>query len=501
MENENLRIIYLEAENVKRLKAVRIKPDKTLVRIEGRNGAGKSTVLDIISMCLGGEKWVADVPLRTGESKGKCFVVLGTDDRPVLKAQRRFTAKGGNVLEVFDAGGNKLASPQAVLNELYDSDLVFEPLEFVRMPPKDQAALLRKLAGLDFTALDQEREQLYAERTRVNRDAKAAAASVGVKPEVGVNEPPIDIRGLADKQQDAISHNRKVDDADAAVERATEELQRQQAAIKEFAKQYSTIVASERVVQATLTAAVGRRDTEGLRDTIAQTEERLKALVQEQQEAIAHNRDVDNLEAAVARASKDVQQASDEGVELEHKLNNATTIEHKAQKNRSSVERQDVADLGAEILNAEQHNASVKARADWEDRSKQAKAKAVEGEALSDRIDAIDNKKDAALVAAKFPLDGLSVDATGPTLNGVPFSQASSSEQLRTSVAIGLSQKTRARIMLCRDGSLLDTASLEDLQRIAEEFDAQVFVERVADEASPAAVFIDDGEVVSGGAP
>ena len=149
MANENLRIIDLQAENVMRLKAVRIKPDRTLVRIEGKNAAGKSAVLNIVSMCLGGEKWVPEMPLRDGESKGSCFIVLGTEDKPVIKAQRRFNANGLNVLEVFDASGNKLPSPQAVLKTLYDSDLVFDPLEFFRMAPKDQAILLRKLAGLD----------------------------------------------------------------------------------------------------------------------------------------------------------------------------------------------------------------------------------------------------------------------------------------------------------------------------------------------------------------
>ena len=48
-QETSLRIISLEAENVKRLKAVRIRPDKTVVMIEGKNEAGKSSVLDAIA--------------------------------------------------------------------------------------------------------------------------------------------------------------------------------------------------------------------------------------------------------------------------------------------------------------------------------------------------------------------------------------------------------------------------------------------------------------------
>lgn len=414
MAHENLRIIYLQAENVKRLKAVRIRPDKTLVRIEGRNGAGKSTVLDVISMCLGGEKWVADVPLRKGEAKGKCFIVLGTEDKPVLKAQRRFTAKGGNILEVFDADGNKLSSPQAVLSKLYDSDLVFDPLEFMGMTPKEQATVLRKLAGLDFEALDKERADLYEERTRVNREAKQAESFAGTPPAKPENMTPLDVRALADAQQ----------------------------------------------------------------------------------KGIAHNRDVNDARGTVTRASDVLAQLYKDKAELQIKIERAATMELEAGTKYEALELQDVDSLGEQIAGAEEHNKAVTAYADWELRSNRAIAKANEAEALTARIVDIDDDKSRKLVEAKFPLAGLSVDANGPTFDRLPFSQAASSEQLRTSMAIGASKSSRARIMLCHHGSLLDNAALGDMERFAEEHDLQVFLERVADEASPAAVFIEDGEVI-----
>lgn len=41
-----MKIIRLDAANVKRLKAVEITPDGTLQVVTGANGAGKSSVLD-----------------------------------------------------------------------------------------------------------------------------------------------------------------------------------------------------------------------------------------------------------------------------------------------------------------------------------------------------------------------------------------------------------------------------------------------------------------------
>lgn len=49
-----MKIVQLTAENVKRLTAVSIAPDGNLVQITGRNGQGKTSVLDAIWWALAG---------------------------------------------------------------------------------------------------------------------------------------------------------------------------------------------------------------------------------------------------------------------------------------------------------------------------------------------------------------------------------------------------------------------------------------------------------------
>ena len=49
-----MNIVKLRAENIKRIVAVEIEPDGALVQITGRNGAGKSSVLDAIWWALAG---------------------------------------------------------------------------------------------------------------------------------------------------------------------------------------------------------------------------------------------------------------------------------------------------------------------------------------------------------------------------------------------------------------------------------------------------------------
>jgi hypothetical protein len=96
---------------------------------------------------------------------------------------------------------------------------------------------------------------------------------------------------------------------------------------------------------------------------------------------------------------------------------------------------------------------------------------------------------------------GLSVADDGtPTINGLPLAQASSSEQLRTSVALGAALSPKLRVMLVRNGNLLDEAHLAALGEMAAGMGVQLWVEWVTSGAAgPANVLIEDGHVAEAG--
>lgn len=62
-----MKINALELENVKRIKAVRLEPSPNgLTIIGGKNGQGKTSVLDAIAWGLGGDRYKPSVPAREG---------------------------------------------------------------------------------------------------------------------------------------------------------------------------------------------------------------------------------------------------------------------------------------------------------------------------------------------------------------------------------------------------------------------------------------------------
>ena len=84
-----MKIIKLEAENIKRLVAVEITPDGHMVQISGRNGAGKTSVLDAIWWALAGADAIQAKPIREGETTAHITLDLGE-----IVVERSFTSKG-----------------------------------------------------------------------------------------------------------------------------------------------------------------------------------------------------------------------------------------------------------------------------------------------------------------------------------------------------------------------------------------------------------------------
>jgi len=66
------KIQEIEIRNIKGVKQIKIVPNPTIVKPAGKNGAGKSTVLDCIRWAFGGKKAIKDAkPIRHGEDKAE----------------------------------------------------------------------------------------------------------------------------------------------------------------------------------------------------------------------------------------------------------------------------------------------------------------------------------------------------------------------------------------------------------------------------------------------
>ncbi len=149
-----------------------------------------------------------------------------------------------------------------------------------------------------------------------------------------------------------------------------------------------------------------------------------------------------------------------------------------------------------QLAEVEAVNGHIRDASAWYRAKATADAADADWKALSEEIEAIDARKTDGLAAATFPVPGLGFGDGGVTYNDLPFRQASGAEQLRVSLAMAMALNPKLRVVLIRDGSLLDSENMAMLETMATDGDFQVWVERVED-ARETAVVIEDGKVAS----
>lgn len=406
-----MRIIELKAENVKRLKAVTIKPDGDMVIIGGNNGEGKTSTLDAIMYALGGKSAIPAEPVRHGEKKAKVTLDLGD-----YTVTRTMTATGGGTLTVKSKDGGKHG--QTKLNEFLGA-ISLDPLAFTRMSAKEQAESLKELLGVDTSDIEQERKALYEERTLIGRDLKNAKGQLAGLP-----------------------HH---DDVPESVSMAE--------------------------------------------------------LLEELERVRAHNKSVDELKDAVPYWHQKIEQSRDEVNRLQAALDEARHVMAEQKKRLAEIEeeaeaaeREDEAPIRERLDRAEETAAKIRdnqARASAERRVQELEQ---DYQHRTEEIESLDERKQALLSSVEMPVDGLTIDDGELRYNGSLFSECSAAEQLRVSVAMACAASPELKVFLIRDGSLLDEKSMSLLAEIAQEYGAQVWVERVGD-GDEGAIVIEDGEV------
>jgi len=229
-----MKVIKLKAENIKKLKAVEIEPKENTVVISGKNGAGKSSVLDSIWYALTGKDSLKKTskPIREGEDHASVTVDIGD-----YVINRNWTSNENSYLKVENKDGAKFPSPQALLDSLI-GELSFDPLEFARIEKKKQKEVLLKLLGLSANVdeLDSQYNDIFNERTYIGRNFKTLKAQFDdmAKPKDTLPEKEINISDLTKQLSEAIDNNKAIRETEIQLTRDEENLDRVEKKISEL---------------------------------------------------------------------------------------------------------------------------------------------------------------------------------------------------------------------------------------------------------------------------
>ena len=432
------KIIGLKAQNVFNLKAIELdlSDSGNVVMISGKNEAGKSNILNAICAAIAGEKF--DRMIREGEEKGIIEVKISG-----YTIKRVYTEKTDRI-EIVNDDGDVKKRPQEFLNDLLGA-ISFDPLAFARYSGTDgkrkQLDIIKGLVGIDNTDLDQQRKELYEERTIKNRELKQATAVLESTP-VPADDTPLEEQSIADllaklqqlqeDQKNREKQHQKREDMKIELVAMEDQIEDINSEIAEF-----------------------QRQIEEIRAKIKNCEEAKETLIV----AIGVKRqDIEDYKPQELIPDSDIQ-AIRRQIEL------------------------------VEVVNKEVRQAKIY-------RDKKAAVDAVKKDIndLTTKIDSIDQQKRERIAACKFPVEGLGIDDEGVLFGGLPFSQASTARKIRISTEIAMTMNPKLRTILIRDGNDLDSTGMKAIVELAKERDYQVFIEKV-DETGKVGVYIESGEV------
>ena len=198
----SVKITQLEAENVKRIKALTLTPAPTgLTVIGGRNNQGKTSSLDAIVWALGGDRYRPSQAQRDG-SIIPPRIHLELDNGIVVDRSGK-----NSDLKVTDASGKRAG--QQLLNSFVEQ-LALDMPRFMQSTSREKADTLLRIISLEdqVNELERQEKELYNQRRAIGQIAdqkKKYADELPFWPDAPAE--PVSAYDLIQRQQNILARN------------------------------------------------------------------------------------------------------------------------------------------------------------------------------------------------------------------------------------------------------------------------------------------------------
>jgi hypothetical protein len=445
MNNEGYKIISLEVLDFKRIGAASLMIGDGVTKITGANGAGKSSIIDAIFYAL--EPSGVEMPIKEDCNRAKIVLRIGGEDHGYTI--ERSVTESGKYLTVTNDDGKKIPAPQTFLNSLFVE--MADPMVFMDMKPRDQCDALRLACKCDTRSLEREIKEAYDERTIVNRrldQAEKALKEHGEEPE------KIEMKsasGLTNKSDELAAFVKSVE-----------------------VKFQEGIALNQNI------ADNAKADDRLIVEAAEITEEinRLQAkLVQ-----------VNNERAIIADGTSHYESEKAK-LKAECEL-----LMPKYRESKAEIEK-----IKVEIQGIDEHNKRASEHEIWCKRYDQIMSdrNAAHGEsyALTETLTGLEKDKQILLEASDYPVDGMLIEGDKVYVNGVPFSNLNTAEKIKVATFVAIAQNPKLKMIIIRNGSMLDTKSMKIISDIADERGYQVIVEKVSEDPDSDSIHIVEGKV------
>jgi hypothetical protein len=200
-----VKITALEIENIKRVRAVSLDcTAQALTVIGGKNGQGKTSILDTIMWLLGGDRYRPSQPIREGAEEGYAKITMDNG----LTVERRGKNSSLKVTSADGKGG------QALLNQFVNAFALDLP-RFMQATGKEKAQKLLDsfpTLGPELQRLNAEAKSIFEERHAIGVIADRKAKYASELPfDPSAPDKPLSGADMAARMQAALSANARND--------------------------------------------------------------------------------------------------------------------------------------------------------------------------------------------------------------------------------------------------------------------------------------------------
>lgn len=411
------------------------------VELTGRNGTGKTSVLDAIRYALT-NKSDREYIIRSGESEGE--ILIETDTGLSIDRKKRTDRADYKMIR---EGNNEVRSPEAFLQEIF-TPLQLDPVRFTTLSAREQNKMLLDLIKFDWD-LDWIRSKFGEIPTGVNYDQNILSVLDEIQSENGdyfrrrqdINREIRNKRAFVEEIAATIPQGYNAEkwrtydlvgkcDELSRLREENGKIERAKLFFDSFENKKRGLLADAELKKTEYDRSQERR-REDMRRQIASFREQIAAMEAE----------ISGMDAA--RAGKH------EAIEAEYREKlSALKIEMQSVGDLAEKEPHDTSTLDAEIASAKdmiRHLNEYDRMCEMSDRVERLQA---ESDALTDKIELARSLPAEILREAEIPVENLTVRDGMPLINGLPVSNLSEGEKMRLCVDIAVSRPGGLRIIL-----------------------------------------------------
>lgn len=449
--------------------------DGSSVELAGKNGAGKTSVIDAIRYALTNKsdrKYI----VRRGETEGE--ILIETDNGLRINRKARTTQADYKSVK---KDGREVGSPESFLRDIF-TPLQLNPVEFISLPEKQQNAII--LDMIEYPWDMQKIKEWFGEiPSWVNYDQNILAVLNDIQIENGeyfqnrqdINREMRNKRAFIEEIAQAIPAGYEVEKWEKAsagpvyqkierIRKENEEIQKAKSLLELRDNKVRKYEADREIAKTSLAREIGARRTQ-IENEITRMEDQIRNLKAEKEslaEKMADKTAVieEQYKAAVAKYDAEVE----------------------AYAEYRDKEPQSTKELEEEAAMIENMKAHVNEYRRMQGLQSDVEILKEESELLTERIEKARSLPGEILETAKIPIAGLTIKDGVPLINGLPVSNLSDGEKLDLCIDVAIQKPNGLQIILIDGVEKLSTPVREALYKKCKDKGLQFIATRTTDD-------------------